>query len=364
MKTKLFLRTISLFIFLISSNLFAQQNQDVEKEAKIQNAIAKSQIPFGEDLCGIWVSDYSHPDDNCGLFSTYHGIPYLVLEISKDSGGYNIRVFPQCRLAKDCKMYAGGPYKYKCNIQRGLPGSAPTCLAMASDYTIDENNELAEFHFGSEKFKKGNEELAKQSIRAVGELGKTLKQINAADLNKSSAKVDATNSAIDLGVIGASALLSLLAEPKTTVVAIYMDFYKLFPGCAELTLEQIVSTQRVEEGKQEHRFNKKMILYKLYPDYDITFMHFGCDDTKLVGDCPLVSFGYKEFSKEELKEKGGRKQFKKIGLLEFNKQSYKKLGEKVTELCEILYPNGQDNGILQVLDKSFKYATKGLDIEY
>jgi len=147
-----------------------------------------------------------------------------------------------------------------------------------------------------------------------------------------------------------SGIFTAMSVSKTTVVTLDMDFIRMFPGCAELALEQNFYTEQSDGKKSESKSNKKMMLYKLYPDYDITFASGGCE-----------LFGHKEFLKEELATRNDYKQIAASkNISDFNKQSYKKLHEKVTELCESLFPNGQDNGLLQTLQEHFEYATKGL----
>ena len=62
---------------------------ELEKARHFYNAIIKKKVPFEEDLCGIWVSDFS---------TDKQGLPFVVLKISKNyRNEYSATILPQKR---------------------------------------------------------------------------------------------------------------------------------------------------------------------------------------------------------------------------------------------------------------------------
>lgn len=289
-----------------------------------------NKIPFEEDLCGVWVSDYSEDENS---------LPYVVLEVVNTGSKYYARILPHCTLAKKHGMYTGAPFHYS---MANLSGEAAvksktatvgkTFLAMTENLEIHGDNNIATLYFGDESLKESKKGFAESAVHTVGVL--------------------MDNVVTDIVVAGLSLLFSELSASKTTVVTLDMHIKRLFAGCAELILEQNFYVERSTGKKSESQSSKMMKLYKLPSEYNVTFASEG-----------LELFGYREFTKEEIID---REEYKKLMVTKdrknFNKQAYKQLAEKVIERSKAAFA-GKDNDLTREIRENFEYATQGFSYQ-
>ena len=302
------------------------------------DAAIKNATPFEDDLCGIWVSDFSND---------VNGLPYVTLEISESGDEYNFQILPYCTLAKDFNMYEGKPFNLTMRLIDS-PSSGSHYLAKAADFSINGDNDSIEpslrnqvkLYFGAGKFREGNAFVAHAGIEVSRSIGQSIVQ-----------------SSPDPLVQGAGALFALFgslasskaAVSKNTVISIDMDMKKVFAGCMELTYKDASHEQSSDGGNSFSSSGKTMMLYKLYPNYDVKFVSDGYE-----------LFGDKTLSKSEITDSEAYKYVSATkDRKDFNRRTYKKLYEKVNGLYLTLFPDNQA-GLLKPLHDSFTYATQGL----
>jgi outer membrane protein assembly factor BamD (BamD/ComL family) len=318
---------------------------EFDNTRKYYDAVVKSNVPFGEELCGVWVSDYAE-DKN--------GLPYVVLEVSKTGTLYSVRILPHCTLAKKHSMYTGKPFGYSLlNLSgqsRSISGdlSKETFLAYTKNLTITGNDDKAALYFGDGTLQEGSPELAKGGIKAVEKMGTTVQKTNLiVNKDKPGKKLFMGLGTIVI-VAGASKVFADMAASTETIVTLDLNINRLFAGCAELIVNQNFYTRRSDGKKDVSRSAKTMKLHKLYPEYNIMFASEGYE-----------LFGHKEFTKKELAD---REEYIYVTATkdrkDFNRRSYKKLAEKVSALSQSIF-SGQDNGLRHEIQQNFEYATQG-----
>jgi tetratricopeptide (TPR) repeat protein len=295
-----------------------------------QVAPIKNVLPLEDDLCGVWISDYSEDKD---------GLPYIVIEITNTKSKYNARILPHCTLAKKHNMYTGTPFRYTMTNLAGQTANegdnttdGKTFLAQTQNIEIQGNNNVAILYFGDEALKKSKTELAESAVQTVGGI------------------VD--NPLTDIFVAGLSYFFSEVSSSTTTTVTLDMHIKRLFNGYAEFILAQNFYVKRSSGKKSESQSNKIMRLCKIYPEYNLAFASDGQE-----------LFGYKEFNRDEMMRLDNYEQLLKINdRKEFNKQSYKKLSEKVIEQSKITFPD-PNSDIARGIDENFEYATQGFSYQ-
>ena len=312
-------------------------------ELSYYDAAVKNTTPFEDDLCGIWVSDYSND---------INGLPYVALEISKSGDKYDFRILPYCTLVKKFNMYEGKPFNLAMKSMYS-PSSGSYYLAKAAGFDIYGDNESieqtlrnsAKLYFGAGKFKEGNVLLAKAGIEIIEDTGKSLKKIKTGNFWLDLIK----DAAIDVGVEVGSHASAKAAASKNTVISIDMDMKRIFAGCMELTYNDASHEEKSDGGSSYSSSGKTMMLYKLYPNYDVKFVSDGYE-----------LFGDKTFSKSEIIDSEAYKYVSATkDRKDFNRRAYKKLYEKVSGLYQTLFPENQ-YGLLETLQDHFEYATQGL----
>ncbi|MDR1340150.1 MAG: hypothetical protein LBK58_08880 [Prevotellaceae bacterium] len=316
---------------------YVEIHEQVVSEMDNTNRAAKTvtKIPFEDDLCGIWVSGYS--EDGGGL-------PYLVLEIVNKESKYFARILPHCTLAKKHGMYAGHPFQYLLSNMSGQTSAVKystgntiemrNFLAITDNLEIHGDSNTATLYFGDEELKENKKGFAESAVHTVGML------------------VD--NIVTDIVVAGISFLFSELSASKTTVVTLDMHIKRLFTGCANLVLEQTFYTERSNSKKTDiQQSSKTMKLYRLYPEYSITFASKGNE-----------LFGYREFKKEELLNNEDYKSLLKTNARkDFNKQAYKKLAGKVIETSKSSLSSPDSSNLIREIRENFEYATQGFSYQ-
>jgi carbon monoxide dehydrogenase subunit G len=227
--------------------------------------------------------------------------------------------------------------------------------AKASDYTIDGNKNKALFYFGDEQYKAGNEFVAKTSIKITGEVAKAAKTRIHLNPNNNSTSVILKSAGVDLATGLMDMLFTEIAVDRKTIVTIDMELKRLFAGCADLKYEQNSYLIRSDtpDPSLTSSSSKTMTLFKLYPNYNITFVADG-----------YQLFGHQHFRKDEILNS---EEYKYVTATkdrkDFNRRAYKKLTEKVIALCRTTFPDGQDNGLLQTLQQRLEFATQGLSYQ-
>jgi hypothetical protein len=315
---------------------YVEIHEQVVSEMDNTSRTAKTvnRIPFEDDLCGVWVSDYSEDRE---------GLPYLVMEVVNRETKYFARILPHCTLAKKHGMYAGQPFQYLLSNMSGQTSAVKystgntvdmrNFLALTDNLEIHGDSNMAAMYFGDETLKENKKGFAESAVHTVGML------------------VD--NIVTDIVVAGISYLFSELSASKTTVVTLDMHIKRLFSGCADLVLEQTFYTERSNSKKPEiQQSSKIMKLYRLYSEYDVTFASEGNE-----------LFGYREFKKEELLNSEDYKYLLKTNARkDFNKRAYKKLAEKVIETSKSSLSE-PGNDLIREIRENFEYATQGFSYQ-
>jgi tetratricopeptide (TPR) repeat protein len=334
---------------------------DIKSTQKMYDVAVKNATPFEEDLCGVWITDYSSDID---------GLPYIVLEISKNKNdnSYSIQILPYCTLAHVHNMYEGKPFNW---VMKPMDANSKnkTYLALSTDYAVyghsDKAGNLSDnalLFFGAEKYKSGSPLAAKMGIQLTGELGKGIKESINYNVKNPNAKNQIQNAEVDFAVLLISGFFANMAVHKSTIVTLNMDIKRKFAGCTSLKYEEKVYIERSDGAKPAPQTStQNMILYKLYPSDNI---QFATKDGEL--------FGWKQFSKDEIKNSGEKDIPKATNFFamkgtndikEFNRNSYLKLKDKVTSLAKNLFSNSQNASILEDINQSFDFATKGLSYQ-
>ncbi|MDR0606621.1 MAG: hypothetical protein LBG80_20310 [Bacteroidales bacterium] len=370
------MQTVQEIVFDIESNV--ETNKELVQD---HNFMFKDAIPFEDDICGIWVSDFSND-----VFA----LPYVILEIGKyTESDFFARILPYCSLAKNHKMYKGRPFKYKPQLSRA---KGSNYFAHSSWDTVSTVDNIIAFSFGDERFKGVDPTIVEVAINPAIDMATTVvTQVT------SSTGIPIVDGVAAIFKIGAA--ISTNAKKTTTVFN--LNIQRLFNGCAKLDL---IKTTIVEKstGKPyaESVDTTVMWLYKLYPDDSILF---AAEKKEL--------FGYREFNKEEIiameeynhpdlnpknnryanasnqsdlgvmnlvtkgikttifgvrasamyktHEDGQMRPLTGIG--RFNERSYKQLEQKIVDFCWSKSMENPDFKIMTYeLKTRFKYATKGL----
>ena len=324
-------------------------HERVLSELSFYDAVVKNATPFEDDLCGIWISDFSNDKNS---------LPYVIMEISNSGSKYNFQILPHCTMAKNFNMYKGKPFNYSVKSMNSFSGNY--VLAKAVDYAINGDNDMVEpalrnrakLYFGAEKFRQGDAKFAKAAIDVTGEFGIALKKINLNNKDQSPVNAALKDASITAGVALLSGLFAQLAVSKNTVISIDMDIKRVFAGCAEFAYKETTHKESSDGGYSSSSSGKTMMLYKLYPDYDIKFVSDGYE-----------LFGHKTFAKNEIVDSEAYKYVSATkDRKDFNQRAYKKLSEKVSGLYQTTFPNRQD-GLLETLQDRLEYETQGLSYQ-
>ncbi|MDR3287196.1 MAG: hypothetical protein LBT27_07120 [Prevotellaceae bacterium] len=291
------------------------------------NAIARKNIDFADDICGIWVSDYSE-DANY--------IPFIALKISKRGRDYITQILPYCTLAASNKMYTKKTYKHISQRQCTF-GNKPE---------IRKNT--ARLFFGEETLRKGNVFAAAFGAAVTMGLGEAaIDHILENSDNSSVLKDIAAVAVVTVATNVVASLFSRLAISKKTETTYDILIERLFAGCADLYVQQNIYIKKSNGYEKEKTTAIKFMLYKLYPEYDVVFM---TNQHEMLG--------YKEFSKNETKNSNQYK-IAKVNIRNFNQQSYEKLNRKIAYFYKSVL-HKKDDDLLQNINENFKYSTKGL----
>lgn len=301
----------------------------------------KESVPFEDDICGIWVSDFS---------SDKNSLPYFAVSIEKRiDGSYEATILPYCSFAKESNMYKGTPFKY---TKVASKAEIVSYLSDSYNSNVIKENGIVSFSFGDESFAKGMSATgAGIGIDFVRQVGSGLVDYAASNLNYIPEESHLATGGIELGAALMQQLFVLATTFSKSARIINADIQRIFAGCADLNLIQTKIAVKSSGNEKESVDSLQMKIYKLYPEYDIMFAD---EDDEL--------FGCQVYSKDEivnmenytycqvLKDKGY-----------FNRQSYKKLSKKISDYCWTKAAENPEMKMMAcVIDQSFKYATKGL----
>jgi hypothetical protein len=297
-------------LIAMEENMKINKNLSQYISTKIKDA-----TPFGDDICGIWVSDLTYSNA---------AIPYIIMEISKDSGGDYKAIIKRCGLRNP----ADNSYNYfsdKAQIDRKMDGTDINLFSSVKSVLSD--NSIA-FVFGDEKLPQKISEFGKVVVNTgidfVGEIGKNTSEGIIRETDGSlGGMVGAAG--VEAATAGIQALIAYASLPVKITKYMDMKIKRILPGYAELELTQIHVR---EKGNNMDHLEKstRMRLAKLYPDYNIDF-HIS--------------------AKEEYAKK--------------NKQSYNELAKKISDYCWIKSDEDPDMKVAASECLTFfKYATQGL----
>jgi hypothetical protein len=319
-----------------------QNNIEVNKNLlEYYGYIIKESTPFEDDICGVWVSDLS-VDKN--------SLPYFAFKIDKNGdSSYSATILPYCTFSKTFNMYSGKPFEYS-----KIPTNAKQTEYFANSYisTIIAENNIISFNFGDEKFIKGmSAGMAEIGQKITGEVGKAATEAIASNLDYSYGKAVLLSGAVEIGTALIQGLFTLATVSTKKATVITTDIQRIFAGCAELNLIQTTIVEKTTGYEKETVDTKRIKIYKLYPEYNIMF-----------ADRDEELFGYQTFEKKEIIQMD---EYSYLQVLKdkgyFNRESYKKLSQKVSDYC---WTKAEENPEMKtmayLIGESFKYATKGL----
>jgi hypothetical protein len=320
----------------LKSNIEANQNLLEYYDYKI-----KESTLFEDDICGIWVSDFSIDKNS---------LPYFAIQIDKNGNGdYNATILPYCTFSKTFNMYRGKPFEYS---KTGSDSKQIGYYADSYSNTVMAENDIISFNFGDEKFRKGmSAGVAEVGQKMTGEMGKAATEAIASNLNYSSTEAVLLTGAVEIGTALIQSLFTLTTVSTKKATVISTDIQRIFAGCAELKLIQTTMVEKSNGYEKESVDTKQIKIYKLYPEYNITF-----------ADKEEELFGHRTFYKNEIMQMD---EYSYLQALKdkgyFNRESYKKLSQKISDYC---WTEAEENPEMKMMayliDESFKYSTKGL----
>jgi hypothetical protein len=307
------------------------------------NALSKVSVPLDKNICGIWISGYTIDSKQ---------IPYLVMEITKDESDSLIAtIVPYCSFAKEHAIYQKDYYNMsKKNIdqvQMAYTGYIPkNNLASTKDLTIDKNTNLATFYFGDQHLKTGNEFLSQFGVRYIESIVNSM--LNSPTLSSGSFFQNMLGqSMINIGGAAMSLWIADMSASQNKVTTLDMLMQEDFPGCSEMTLITRTFIAKSNDAISIKEDTSKYMMYKIYPEYDITF-YAGNDDL----------FGHVIFNKKEYMK---NKSYKKISTNrgKYNDLAYKTIYNKIHDFFQ-KSPYRNDSTIAHKLEEDTTYAHKGL----
>ena len=313
-----------------------------ENLSQYLNTKIKDATPFEDDICGIWVSDLCFDIKK-------DAIPYLVMEISKnETGNYDSKILPYCTFATRTRMYQGNSFNY---TPVSSEGTGSSYIAQSYSDTVIPATEIISFAFGNQKFNEGISEGAVKTISTtMDNVAESAAQQAAYDIDDPTTRM-ITLALIDIGNNIAKLIPYWLSLDTKRSIHIATNMERIFPGCAQLNLVTTNIVERSDGYEKESADSVQMKMYKLYPEYNITFADKGNE-----------LFGYRQFSESEIKKSDGYEHLKALkDHSYFNRQSYKNLEQKIVDYC---WTKSEENPNMKVMAalcmESFEHAKKGL----
>ncbi|MDR0691901.1 MAG: hypothetical protein LBF69_02550 [Prevotellaceae bacterium] len=310
-----------------------------------KNEIIRLNTSFFDDVCGIWVSDYSVSADK---------IPYLAFTVTKisENGKYQATILPFCSLYAAIKSE---------DAARG--------------YNTKVRSNYANLYFGSERYKKGNPFAAQMGIEFVGSFGRELikgfkyqQLINPNKLDLGSMLGGAaTEILVDLAL---TALIEWsVSKTYTTTFDMLID--RIFAGCIDITVHESQYLNRSDGQNSEAHFQKKFMMYKLYPEYNVTFAANAYPLYKkwikinpadsVIGNSKLnknkiCTFGSKQPTDAEIEQLN----LNSKNVKDFNIQAYEKLKNKVLGSYASISEDPENDPLTNEIKENFEYCTQGM----
>lgn len=275
----------------------------------------KNNLPFTEDLTGIWVSDFS-------IGGEY--IPYLMIEINNNGGNYQGRILPGCYVANKYSISSNTNY----------------LLSYTNGFTVDMDALQSHLFFGDSKYRGSSGILAKAATDFTKEVSETL--ITSINLNVNDVwERQLQASGVELGAAALSALFAMASVTKETDRTIDLVMTESYDGAmVAVIIESIIENWSDGRHKENH-YPYNFMMYKLYPDFDGAFIGY---DNQSIG-----------FRKSSVNDKY---QNKRINKAENNKKTYNGLCEN-TCYSYIHYCEKLDNNTERAIRYRFEAANKG-----
>jgi hypothetical protein len=306
------------------SDCVKRYGEDKETATKLERVIAyrdeimKQNASFFDDICGIWVSDFS--------LSPYK-YPYLTIEVLRDSSGkYEVIILPYCSVYESIKSLESS--------------------ARARNPRVYEDK--AKLFFGEKRFRQGNPFAAHFGTAVVDIAVKTL-YTGFGQIMKDN---PLGGTAGKLGAQVAGALLQRglyeLSVSKTSSTTFDMLIERIFAGCVDITLNQMQLEERSDGKNKKWEKERKFMMFKLYPEHDIKFAR---STTQIFGSRVLTEKEAKEYD------------FTKYTLKDFNTAAYEQLKEKVLDFYTSISEDPDNDPLMTEIEHNFIYSTQGLHYE-
>lgn len=302
----------------------------------------KDAVPFGDDICGVWVSSLS-TDKNA--------VPYLAFEIVKTGqNNYECEILPYSTLAQEYSMYKGRGYKYtpKSFDNQGTIQEYP--YSVATDFK-PENNQIV-FKFGNEKFRKGlNKDMAVAAMDVVDQTAKDATDIVVHNPSISSNEADMIYVVVQIAAFIIKIPIMLFTISSKTNVILDANMQSVFPGCVDLELTEITVKEKSSGYEKESINTSNFRMFKLYPEYGVNFTSSSNE-----------LFGSAWYTKTEAQ---GKEEYSEVMALKdkgyFNRKNYKKLSEKVSQYC---FAKAKEDPNMKIMAYTtldhFEYGNRGL----
>lgn len=267
----------------------------------------RNNLAFQDDLCGIWVSDYTEDK---------HKAPYLILEIEKTDGGYVAHLHPTCQVAWKYPTYTyTGKYKY--HERTELP---------TTNCAIFWDKSAVYAHFASKNVQSAHPISAQMFENAGMQILESAKKLHSdvtSDpdfyrLLTSSDRWQFHGATVGLMAFGAALgiIAALLESARSTGYSIEFEGEYIQKGVMECVLNEDKLNFSTVTGEVTQSKTTPLRMYKIYPDYELRFIGY---NNWLVGCHSFTRKEARTFS--EYKYRGEK-------TLIYNKKSYGILKDK------------------------------------
>ena len=274
----------------------------------------KNDMPFTEDLTGIWVSDFS-------IGGEY--IPYLMIEITRRNDTYHGLILPGCYVAK----------KYNLGSNNNF------LLSHTNGFTVNIDSLQSHLFFGDYKYRGSSGILATEATKITQEIAQGLItniNINVSDVSQRLLQ----NGLVEGGAAVISGLFAMASVTKETDRTIDLVMTESYDGAMVAVIIESLYENWSDGRHKESHYPFDFMMYKLYPDCDASFIGY---DNQIVG--------YKTYKNSD----------KKIKKTELNKKAYNILCEN-TCYSYIHYCEKLDNNTERAIRYRFEAANKGPNV--
>ena len=263
----------------------------------------RNNLEFQDDLCGIWVSDYTEDK---------HKAPYLILEIERVGNDYIAHIHPTCQMSRKYPTYQyWGKYKFYESSQ--LPFAK-----CGGDWETDS----VFVHFADKTYQKASRMGSQMAAGAGVQLVEFAKQTYT-DLTSDPDffrqpdefryEVYGTTLAVAGVGVALSILSSVLQNAKVHGYSILFKGKYMTRGIIECRLTEEV-LEIASSGKSDDKYKEiSMRMLKIYPDYDVRFIGY---NNWLVGSHTFTNTEANNYPEHK---------YKKQKILQHNTESYNRL---------------------------------------